>query len=67
MYRTSFDPFSESWKIFRRFMFCAPSCGRRFYTRKEKIEELEKLKKRLQQEISGINEMIEDLEKQEAK
>lgn len=67
MYRTCFDPFSECWEMFRSFVFCAPWCGRRFYTRKEKIEELERLKKRLQQEISGINELIEDLRKQEAK
>jgi len=48
-------------------MFCTSGYGRRFYTRKEKIEELERLKKRLQQEISGIDELIEDLKKQEAK
>jgi len=41
--------------------------GRRFYTRKEKIEELEKIKKRLREEIAGIEEMIEDLKSREAK
>lgn len=67
MYRTSFDPFSECWEIFRSFMCCTPWSSRRFYTRKEKIEKLESLKKRLQQEISGIDELIEDLRKHEAK
>lgn len=67
MYRSNFDPFSECWDFFRSFMFCGPWSGRRFYTRREKIEELEKLKKKLQQEIAGIDEMIQDLKKQEAK
>jgi hypothetical protein len=65
MERTCFDPFSEGWDLFRSFMSCGLG-GRRFYTRKERIEQLEKMKQRLQQEISGIEERIQDLKKQEA-
>jgi DNA-binding transcriptional MerR regulator len=67
MFRVSFDPFCSGWDIFRGFMDCAGWGGRRFYTRKERIEELERIKKRLQREISGIDELIEDLKKQEAR
>ncbi len=65
MYGTCFDPFSECWRFFSTFMTCGS--GRRFYTRKERIEELEKIKKRLREEIAGIEEMIEDLKSREAK
>ena len=61
MYRTGFDPVSECWRFFSSFM-CS---GRRFYTRKEQIEELERTKKRLQAEIAGIDELIEDLKGRE--
>ncbi len=67
MYRTGFDPFSECWGFFRSFMCCGPWGGRRYYTRKERIEQLEALKERLKKEISGIDEMIQDLKHQEAK
>ncbi len=66
MERTRFDPFSDGWEFFRSFMSCGMG-GRRFYTRKEQIEHLEKMKQRLQQEISGIEERIGDLKKQETK
>ena len=64
MYRTAYDPFCGMWNLFRSFMCCG---GRRFYTRKERIEELQQLKERLQHDLSGIEELIEDLKKQEAK
>jgi len=56
MYRTCFDPF----EMFRGF-WCGPWGGRRYYTRKERIEHLESVKRRLQQEIDGIDELIRDL------
>jgi hypothetical protein len=65
MYRTAYDPFCGFLNLFRGFMCCAG--GRRFYTRKERIEELEQLKERLQQDLSGVEELIGDLKKQEAK
>ena len=61
MYRSDFDPVSECWKFFSSFM-CP---GRRFYTRKEQIEELERTKKRLAAEIAGIDELIEELKSRE--
>lgn len=64
MYRTGFDPWSECWKLFSGFMCCG---SRRHYTRKERIDQLEKLKKNLQDEIAGIDELIQDLKKHEAK
>jgi peptidoglycan hydrolase CwlO-like protein len=67
MQGTYFDPFSECWRFFTSFMSCGCPTGRRFHTRQEKIEELEKIKKNLQQEISGIDEMIEELKSREAK
>ena len=66
MNRTSFDPFYQSWELFSRFLCCGFG-GRRFYTRKEQIEQLEKMKQQLQEELSGIQERIEDLKKQEAR
>ena len=65
MYRTTYDPFCGLLNVFRSFMFCGG--GRRFYTRKERIEELEQLKERLQQDLSGLEELIGDLKKQEAR
>jgi hypothetical protein len=47
-------------------MMCGAWGGRRFYTRKEQIEELERLKKRLEQEVAGIQERIDDLKKRDA-
>ena len=67
MFRASFDPFCSGWETFRSFMDCAGWSSRRFYTRKERIEELEKIKKRMLQEIAGIDELIEDLKKQGAR
>jgi hypothetical protein len=67
MYRPMFDPIWDCWDLFRKFSSMGCSAGRRFWTRKERIEELERLKAQLQREITGINEMIEDLKAQEAK
>jgi len=67
MYRTDFSPFSECWNFFSSFPCGGPWSGRCFYTRKERIEALEKLKKRLQNEITAIEEMIEDLESRDTK
>ena len=66
MNRTSFDPVSQGWELIRDFMCCGFG-GRRYYTRKERIEQLEKIKQHLQEELSGIQELIEDLKKQEAR
>jgi len=63
MYRVC-DPFAEWRKFFTAFM---PGGVRHFYTRKERIEQLEQLKKTLQREIAGIDELIEELRGQEAK
>ncbi len=63
MERTVFD---EGWDLFRSFMCCGTG-GRRFYTRKEQIEQLEKIKQRLQQELAGIEERIQDLKREQAK
>jgi hypothetical protein len=41
--------------------------SRHFYTRKERTDELERLKKRLQDEITAIDEMIDDLRRAQAK
>ncbi|HWP84106.1 MAG TPA: hypothetical protein VNN17_02875 [Terriglobia bacterium] len=60
-----FNPLFECWELFGKMMCCGSS-GRRFYTRKERIEQLENLKKQLQQELAGIDEMLADLKKQEA-
>jgi hypothetical protein len=65
MYRMYSGPFSECWDFFSNFMCGGPFAGRRYYTRKERIEHLEKLKKRLQDEMAGIEEMIEDLKRRE--
>lgn len=40
--------------------------GRRFYTRREKIEYLKRIKEKLERELQGIEERIRDLEAQEA-
>ena len=64
MNRYFFDPFSECWGLFSTLMGYGPQCGRRFYTRKEKIEQLEKLKERLQKEVLGIEERIQELKAQ---
>ena len=58
MCRRSSDPFSDWWKVFSSFMPCG---GRRFYTRKERVEALENLKRQLEKEIAGIEELIQDL------
>jgi len=62
----SFNPFYEGWELFRSFLCCGPA-GRRFYTRRERIAQLEEMKKRLRQELAGIEELLEDLKKAEAK
>ena len=67
MYRTDFNPFSECWNFFSSFTCGGPWSGRCFYTRKERIEALEKLKKRLQNEITAIEEMIEDLKSRDTR
>lgn len=67
MTRTTWDPISECWNLFRRFSSFGCCGGRRYYTRKERIEELEKLKTELQREITGIDETIQDLKDREAK
>ena len=61
-----FNPFAEGWELFSRFMCCGMP-GRRYYTRRERIEHLEKMKERLQKELAGIEEAIEDLKKSESK
>jgi hypothetical protein len=63
MYRCDFNPFAEGWRLFSAFTCCGPWSGRHFYTRQERIEALEKLKKQLQDEITAIDEMIEDLKR----
>lgn len=67
MYRTYFNPFSECWAFFSSFACRGPWSGRCFYTRQERIEALEKLKKRLQAEFNALDEMIEDLKSRDAK
>jgi hypothetical protein len=67
MYRTRFDPFCSGWDFVRGFMDCAGWGGRRFYTRQERIDQLERLKKRMQQEISGIEERIQELRREQAR
>ncbi len=67
MSRTMMDPIGECWDLFRRFSPFGCCGGRRFYTRKERIEELEKLKTELQREITGIDELMKDLKDREAK
>lgn len=59
MYNTPFDP-SWWWRCFAGSASCG---GRRFYTKAEKVEELQKLKKRLEKEMAGIDELIADLKK----
>jgi len=66
MYGASYNPFFESLEFFRRFMACG-STGRRFYTRQERIEQLEQIRNRLQQELAGIDELIADLRKADAR
>jgi len=61
-----FNPFIQGMELFRSFMCCGSS-GRHYYTRHERIQQLEDIKKRLQQELAGIDELIEDLKKAEAK
>jgi len=67
MYRNDFNPFAECFRLFSNFTCCGPWSGRSFYTRKERIEALENLKKRLQEEIAGIDETIADLKSREPK
>ena len=64
MERATYNAFHDGWELFRSFMCCG---GRRFYTRKERLEQLEKLKTQLQHELLGIEEMIADLKKAESK
>jgi len=61
MYQADFNPFSECFRFFSSFACGGPWSGRHFYTRKERIEALERTKKRLQDEIAAIDEMIADL------
>jgi hypothetical protein len=63
---TDFDPWSEGWKFFANFMCPGSSAGRRFYTRNERIEQLEKIRKKLQDEIAGIDERIQELKRRGA-
>ena len=65
IYQSDFNPFSESFRLFSSFACGGPWSGRHFYTRKERIEALERTKKRLQDEIAAIDEMIEDLRSRE--
>ena len=67
MYQADFNPFSECFRFFSNFACCGPWSGRHFYTRKERIEVLETTKKRLQDEIAAIDEMIADLKSREPK
>ena len=67
MYQSDFNPFSECFRFFSSFACGGPWSGRHFYTRKERIEALERTKKRLQDEIAAIDEMIEDLRSREPK
>ena len=65
-WRLCWDP-TQWWRLWSDFMSCGACVPRRPSTRKEMIEELEKRKKALQDEIGGIDGMIEDLAKREAK
>jgi hypothetical protein len=67
MYQADFNPFSDCFKFFSGFACGGPCSGRHFYTRKERIEALERTKKRLQDEIAAIDEMIADLKSREPK
>ena len=67
MYQADFNPFSECLRFFSSFACGGPWSGRHFYTRKERIEALETTKKRLQDEIAAIDEMIADLKSREPK
>lgn len=67
MYGTYDNPFSQFCKLFSGFLSCAMPSGRCFYTRKERIEHLEQIKKKLQDEIAGIDELIADLKHGKAK
>ena len=67
MYQADFNPFSECFRFFSSFACGGPWSGRHFYTRKERIEALERTKKRLQDEIAAIDEMIADLRSREPK
>ncbi len=67
MYQSDFNPFSECFRFFSSFACGGPWSGRHFYTRKERIEALERTKKRLQDEIAAIDEMIEELRSREPK
>ena len=65
--QSDFNPFSECFRFFSSFACGGPWSGRHFYTRKERIEALERTKKRLQDEIAAIDEMIADLRSREPK
>ena len=65
MYGTRFSPFGDCWQFFSSF-FYEPFSGRCFYTRKERIEHLETIRRRLQNEIAAIDEMIADLKARDA-
>src|SRR4029453_7075348 len=67
MYQADSNPFSECFRFFSSFPCGGPRRGRHFYTRKERSEVLEKTKKRLQDEIAAIDEMIADLKSREPK
>src|SRR5881628_195563 len=67
MYQADCNPFSECFRFFSSFACGGPWSGRHFYTRKERIEALERTKKRLQDEIAAIDEMIADLKSREPK
>src|SRR2546427_13074623 len=53
MYQADCNPFSECFRFFSSFACGGPWSGRHFYTRKERINALERKKKRLQDEIAG--------------
>ena len=65
-FRLCWDP-TEWMRMGSDFMSCGVSTGRRFYGRRAEMEELEKLKKRLQDEIADIDDRIEELKGREAK
>ena len=67
MYQADFNPLSECFRFFSSFACGGPWGGRHFYTRKERIEALERTKGRLQDEITAIDEMIADLKNREPK
>ena len=63
MYRGYSKPCSLWWGFFSG-SWCG---GRRFYTRQERIERLEKTKQALEKDLAAIEERFQDLKSQETK